>query len=500
MPACQMPVAEGITVKTDTARVQDQQRATLEFLLLNHPVDCAICDQAGECKLQDYYMKYDRQPSRLDVPKVEKDKRVVLGPTVVLDQERCILCTRCVRFMREIAKAPQLGVAERGNESRITTFPGQPLDNPYAGNVVDICPVGALTSTDFRFRGRVWFMSAARSVCTGCSRGCNTYLDYLNDTVYRYRPRENDKVNQEWMCDAGRGSYKYLNAPRVLASREGRGANARVVPHEIAVTRAAETLRAASKAGGLAALFSPVASLEDLLAAALVAKDGLGITDVYVGGRADGWQDDFLKRADENPNGRGLELVAQAFGLTLRPYGELAKAISSGAVKALWAVGSEVPVPRGDEPSAVHGLETVVVQAFNLDSIARDATVLLPAAPHSEADGTFVNFEGLPQRFELAFWPRGESLPHWALAMELGRALGLTRRFTSARQVFEELSPRLAGALGEFAWDSLPSVAKRRGILPLAAGTVDGRLPGYRERVPPETSEDMKRAINKVGV
>jgi NADH-quinone oxidoreductase subunit G len=500
MPACQMPVAEGVAVKTDTARVQDQQRATLEFLLLNHPVDCAICDQAGECKLQDYYMKYDRQPSRLDVPKVEKDKRVTLGPSVVLDQERCILCTRCVRFMREIAKAPQLGVAERGNESRIVTFPGQPLDNPYSGNVVDICPVGALTSTDFRFRGRVWFMSAARSVCSGCSRGCNTYLDYLNDTVYRYRPRENDAVNQEWMCDAGRGSYKYLNAPRVLASREGRGVAARVVPYALAITRAAESLRAASKAGGLAALFSPVASLEDLLAAALVASEGLGITDVYVGGRPDGWQDDFLKRADENPNRRGLELVAQAFGLTLHPYSELTQAIASGAVNALWAVGSEVPVAHGDDPTAAHVLETVVVQAFNLDAVARDSTVLLPASPHSEADGTFVNFEGRAQRFELAFWPRGESLPHWALASEIGRALGLARHFKSARQVFEELSPRLSGALGDFRWDSLPSVGKRRGILPLAAGTVDGRLPGYRERVPPETSEDMKRTITKVGV
>ena len=127
--------------------MKDQQRAVLEFLLLNHPVDCSICDQAGECKLQDYYMKFDRQPSRLDVPKVQKGKRVQLGPLVVLDQERCILCTRCVRFMREVAKAPQLGVAERGNESCITTFPGQPLDSKYSGNVVDICPVGALTST-----------------------------------------------------------------------------------------------------------------------------------------------------------------------------------------------------------------------------------------------------------------------------------------------------------------------------------------------------------------
>ena len=181
MPSCQVPLSEGVTVKTDTPKVKDQQRATLEFLLLNHPVDCSICDQAGECKLQDYYVQYDAQPSRLDIPKNEKGKRIELGPTVNLDQERCILCTRCVRFMREVAKNPQLGVARRGTRSMITAFPGRPLDDKYAGNVVDLCPVGALTSRDFRFRGRVWFMSSARSICTGCSRGCNVSLDYLGD-------------------------------------------------------------------------------------------------------------------------------------------------------------------------------------------------------------------------------------------------------------------------------------------------------------------------------
>src|SRR5512133_4017136 len=312
MPGCQMPVAEGITVKTDTPRVKDQARATLEFLLKNHPVDCAICDQAGECKLQDYYMKFDRQPSRRDVAKVAKGKRVQLGPTVTLDQERCILCTRCVRFMREIAKAPQLGVAMRGHRSCIETFPGQPLDSKYAGNTVDICPVGALTNSDFRFRGRVWFMSSARSVCTGCARGCNTFLDYMKDTTYRYRPRENDAVNQEWMCDSGRVSYKYLNHERLLVARAGRGAQAETLARDVALDRAATALTGHASALGL--LLSPVASLEDLLAAAVVAKDALGVAEVFVGGRPDGRQDAFLKRADENPNRRGVELVAQARG------------------------------------------------------------------------------------------------------------------------------------------------------------------------------------------
>ena len=493
MPACQMPVAEGIAVKTDTPRVKDQQRATLEFLLLNHPVDCAICDQAGECKLQDYYMKHDARPSRLDIPKLVKGKRIQLGPTVVLDQERCILCTRCVRFMREVANAPQLGVAERGNHSFITTFPGKPLDSQYAGNVVDICPVGALTSTDFRFRGRVWFMSAARSICSGCSRGCNTFLDYLNEVTYRFRPRENDAVNQEWMCDDGRFSYKCLNLERVLAAREGRGPAARPAARGAAVAGAAKVLEAHAKAGTLGVLLSPVASLEDLLVAGVVAKERLGQVEVFVSGRPDGWQDDFLKRADQNPNRKGLELVAQALGLALRPMADLVQAVTAGKVKAVWAVGSESPDPAMAEK--LGGAEALVVQAYNDGLLAQHATLLLPAAPHSEMDGTFVNFEGRAQRFEMAYFPRGEARPHWALAADIGRALGLDLSFANAREVFLALGSRLGGALGAFQWDGMASTGKRFGIVPLAAGTVDGRVAVGRDRVPSETTEDYRRAI-----
>jgi NADH-quinone oxidoreductase subunit G len=361
--------------------------------------------------------------------------------------------------------------------------------------VVDICPVGALTSTDFRFRGRVWFMSSARSVCTGCARGCNVHLDYLKETTYRYRPRENDAVNQEWMCDHGRLSYKALNAGRVLAAREGRGEAGREVATPAAAAAAAEALRAHAGRGTLAALLSPVASLEDLLAAALVAAEGLGLREVYAGGRPDGWHDDFLKRADENPNRKGLELAAQAFGLTVRPFAELAEAVSAGRVTAVWAVGAEIPDAAA--VAAFGRLEAFVCQATSEGALSLEATVLLPAAPHSEADGTFVNFEGRAQRFELAYWPRGGAAPHWRLAVEIGKALGLTWRFQSAREVFAELSPRLSGALGEFSWE-LPPGPRRRGLVPPPAGTVDGRVPGYRERVPAGATGDVELEALKV--
>jgi NADH-quinone oxidoreductase subunit G len=478
MPACQMTGAEGITVKTDSPKVKAQQKATLEFLLVNHPVDCPICDQSGECKLQDYYMQYDTQASRLDVPKVKLGKRVPLGKLVVLDQERCILCTRCVRFMREVRNNPQLGVDARGNHSVITTAPGQPLDDRYSGNVVDLCPVGALTSTDFRFRGRVWFLSSARSICTGCARGCNVFLDYMRDGTYRYRPRENEQVNKEWMCDEGRLSYKAFNDGRVLDARVGKGKATRAA----AVAEAAKVLGAHAGKGTLAWLASPAASLEDLLAAALVARDGLKLSEVYVGGRPDGWQDDFLRRADQNANRAGLALVAKAFGLAVRPASDLAAAVAAGKVKAVWAVGEEVP--SADVAAALAKAEALVVQAVNEGPLAAAATVLLPASAVPESDGTFVNFEGRAQRFELAYWPRGESLPHWGLAGEVGRALGLTARWSTARQVFEDVGRRVAPELPGFVWASLPAVDRRPGIEPMAAGTVDGRLPGMRERMP----------------
>jgi NADH-quinone oxidoreductase subunit G len=494
MPGCQAPLSEGVVVKTDTPRVKDQQRATLEFLLLNHPVDCSICDQAGECKLQDYYMQYDAQPSRLDIPKNVKGKRVELGPTVTLDQERCILCTRCVRFMREVAKNPQLGVANRGTRSVITAFPGQPLDDRYAGNVVDICPVGALTATDFRFRGRVWFMSSARSICTGCSRGCNVSLDYLDTTAYRLRPRENQAVNQEWMCDQGRTTYKALNAGRVLAARVGRGAEGRPASRDAALAAAGAALATAKAQGGVAVLLSPVASLEDLLAACHVAKEGLGIAEVFVGGRPDGWHDDFLKKADENPNRRGVEIAAQAYGLSVRPFADLVQAARAGQVKALWAVGGKIPDEAG--ALALAQLPVLVVQSVNEGTLAAAATVLLPASPHAECDGTFVNFEGRAQRFEAAWHPRGDARPHLALCAGVGRALGLDAPWTAARQVWLALSPRIGGvAQWDFKWDSLPSVGRRKGQPPLAAGTVDGRLAGQRERLAPEGSETAASGV-----
>ncbi|WP_224247916.1 2Fe-2S iron-sulfur cluster-binding protein [Hyalangium gracile] len=486
VPACQTPLAEGQVIKTTTPKVKEQQRAVMEFLLLNHPVDCSICDQAGECKLQDYYMKYDYRPSRLEGGKALKNKRKVLGPHVVLDQERCIICTRCVRFMNEIPKEPQLGVFGRGSHERIDVFPGNELNSNYSLNTVDVCPVGALLSRDFRFRARAWFLSATPSVCTGCSRGCNIYADWMSQDTYRYRPRENEQINKSWMCDQGRLSYKYLNLNRVLSASVGRRATqaANTARPELsrveAAKAAAQALKPLVGSAQLAVLASPVCSNEDLLAGLSFAKGTLGVKEVYVGGRAPGAADHYLMTADKNPNRKGLELIAKGLGLTLKSFEELAPALHSGKVKALYAIGTEVPGDAEAFAQAVAKAEVFVAQALNESPVTAQATVLLPAAAHIEDEGSFVQFEGIIQRFRKAYPSKGDAVPHWRWVSELSKALGGAAAWSSAREVFRELASQVA-ELSTFNWEqSSPPDREKPGINPIPTGA-DGRPPGYRE-------------------
>lgn len=220
--ACDTFVKEGMEVRTKSKAINQVRRKILELELINHPVDCPICDQAGECSLQDFYMDYGLHESRITMSeKVHGEKHVDLGSNVVLDQERCVLCARCTRFTAEITQTNELGIIGRGDHARVSTMPGRQLDNPYAMNVVDLCPVGALTSKDFRFHQRVWFLESTPSVCHGCAKNCSIHIDhnrekYKDDVIYRFRPRVNMEVNGHFICDAGRLSYKELQENRQL--------------------------------------------------------------------------------------------------------------------------------------------------------------------------------------------------------------------------------------------------------------------------------------------
>src|SRR5215831_8898017 len=221
--ACNTQAAEGMVVETETPRVKDTRRSMMEFHLINHPLDCPVCDQAGECFLQIYYMKHGLYDPRMADEKVHKPKAIPLGPHVILDAERCILCSRCVRFCDEITGTGELGIFNRGDHSEIGLFPGRDLTNNYSGNVVDICPVGALLDRDFRYQMSVWYLKETQSICPGCSTGCNTRINWNTTRTYktegrrilRLKPRYNEAVNKYWMCDEGRYNYKWLEQDRI---------------------------------------------------------------------------------------------------------------------------------------------------------------------------------------------------------------------------------------------------------------------------------------------
>src|SRR5215471_2735532 len=284
-PACQMQVTDGLEVRSQSSPHVERARAAVqELLLLNHPVDCPICDQAGECRLQDYWLEHQATAKRMTDEPVHKPKAVVFGPTIVYDAERCIVCTRCIRFCDEVAKDPVLSIRERGNLNEVVLAPGRELDNGYTLMTEHVCPVGALTASDFRFKARVWFLRSARSVCQGCATGCNAFLDYdpRNNTPYRHRPRENMEVNKYWMCDEGMLSYKSAVEDRLLTALVGHD-DASV---EDALGAAKDQLKGHSNdPSKVAVVLSAQHSNEDNFAMVTLAKTYLGAGDFYVSGR-----------------------------------------------------------------------------------------------------------------------------------------------------------------------------------------------------------------------
>lgn len=436
LPACHAQCADGMEVFTNTQRVQETQKAILEFILLNHPVDCPICDQAGECVLQDNYADYSLSPSRLFTKKVHKAKAKPLGPKIILDAERCILCTRCVRFGDEVTKTGELRVMSRGEHSEITTFPGKALDNPYSLNVVDICPVGALTSIDFRFKRRVWFMSGTRSVCTECARGCNIRIDSFQNQVERYVPNYNPKVNEWWMCDAGRMSHQRWDSQRVTAPR-----NSRLDPQHPLTTRdvadeMAKALAAASKAGAL--VLDASMPNEDVFVALRLAR-ALG-SKLYLGGRAaNGPQDELLRVADRNANRAGI--LALVGASSLPGLLELQKEAASGAIKTILFVGSEHEGPdKWDKTLGKVG--TVGILADIQSDLVDQAHLVMPAAIPSMREGTVVNVAGRVQRIRRALRldPAGVVFPYWRILKRIASTVGLEAPWNSEQAVFGELA------------------------------------------------------------
>lgn len=413
--ACNTPVSEGLDVNVNNDNVKKMRQGVMEFLLLNHPIDCPICDQAGECGLQDYYMNYGLYTNRSTVPKVHKKKVVDIGPLVMLDQERCILCSRCVRFCDEITGTHELVITQRGERNCIETFPGYPLDNPYSGNVVDICPVGALTSKDFRFKKRVWFLSSTPSLCMGCARGCNVFVDHEKAQTYRYRPRYNADVNQWWICDEGRLSYQQLHENRLdQALKKGQP-----VALEEAVATAAkwiqETVQQEGKSS-VVAIGSSTASLEDNFMLKHLLTQAVGSEALYAPNFEHwGEADELLRLADKTPNTAGLELLGISTERT-----ELEMALKHASVKLVIALDNDAEALRTWlRESGVR----VISLAAHATPLSREADLALPITAHAEHYASYINAQQRLQKVHQAYFPTTEARPGWKLIAALFQPL-----------------------------------------------------------------------------
>ncbi len=469
--ACNTRVAEGMVVQTKNERVKNAQAAVLEFLLTNHPIDCPVCDQAGECKLQDYYMDYDRRPSRFPLGKKnKKGKALDIGSGLMLDQERCILCGRCTRFFDEITNTHELAIFERGDHCMVDTYPGMKVDNKYAGNVVDICPVGALTEKDFRFRMRVWYLHRTPSICGGCERGCAIDIHHHRGAIYRFKPRYNPAVNGYWMCDEGRRGYPVLQSETRLTRPLVQDRD-RLIPEDwaAALKRLSSRIRELKDAfgpGSIGAVIGAQCTNEEAFALKRLMLDAIGSTRIaglsFTPSGLSG-DDKLLIRANKNPNTRGL----LALGLPVNGFDGLTSAIKSGELKMLIVMRADLVRAFGESEfiSRFGALDYMVVLDSDANETGQMANQVLPVGTYPETDGSFTNFKGRVQRIYQAFPPPGQAISAIEAIARLGHTLDGGEHPSSAEALFAEISAREPAFRG-LSFD---------GLVPHGADLADGR-------------------------
>ncbi|MAV91947.1 MAG: NADH dehydrogenase subunit [Bdellovibrionaceae bacterium] len=420
--ACNTEVRDGMVVTNQTDDVKDTVKWGLDFHLINHPLDCPICDQAGECGLQDQYMKFGKYDPEMAEPKVKKHKVVDLGPTVVLDSERCILCSRCVRFTEEVTETNELGIFNRGDRAEIGTVQGRPLDNNYSLNTVDICPVGALTSKDFRFRQRVWYLKDSESICPGCSTGCNVKVYFNEEGLWRVKPRYNAEVNGHWMCDEGRNTYKYVNAAhrlkKVKAGQSGDWSQEEVFPETM---KLGEKFRAAAEKNpeSIAVLVTGQYTNEEFKNFFEFVADELKVKNIFHWINNPEKFDDFdglLLRGDKNPNTYGLKEEMKSRG-GFKSLEDLQGKMSQFEWVLVLGPENQSQFPDLKEKVDLLSQAKSVIwlsacETPELDAL-RAPTHQIPMKTYIEKEGSFTNFKGLVQEFK-----RGTTVIEDALTLQ----------------------------------------------------------------------------------
>jgi len=442
-PSCQTPVRDGLEVRFNSEKVRQSQRQVIEYYLLNHPLDCPICDKAGECYLQDYAEQFGPATSRMVEDKIKNPKKD-LGPHTLLYQDRCVLCSRCVRFCQEIAGTGELTVVNRGSHCEIDAFPGIPLNNPLQGNVVDLCPVGALLDKDFLFKQRVWLLRSARSVSPADSSGQTIWIDYNEEGIHRIRPRYNEKVNQWWISDEARFYWKLTQRPdRVcqLRRREGSG----WVPLSLNELPGLLRQRFGAAAGSgrlIGAVLSPMMSCEEAFLLARFVRDispqaVLVLGFVPVEGTDRAFPGGFVIRAEKCPNRRGLERILEHFGEPQLTLGDFLSASAGGKFAAVYFMaGYARPWVQPDWLEALRRIEFLVVHDLFASPLDEIAAVRIPGASWAEREGSFMNCDGLLQPFERSAPPPQGVAPDGQLFYELA---GRQQRFCAAH-VRQELA------------------------------------------------------------
>ncbi len=456
VPSCQTPVRDGLVVRFNSDAVRANQKSCMEFFLLNHPLDCPVCDQAGECYLQDYSYRFGSPTSRMVEQKIKNPKKDI-GPRTLLYQDRCVLCSRCVRFTQEISGTHELTVVNRGSRAEIDVFPGLPLANKLQGNVVDLCPVGCLLDKDFLFKRRVWHLRGTDSICPGCSTGCAIRIDHDGGELCRLKPRFNPGVNDYWMCDEGRFGWKYLTDPSRIAAAEVRRGEERHIPDwaDLAdILRYRFEAHVAKSDGEVVVLLSPMMACEEAWLLLQFMQSVAPQFAVVLGPAPQVGEDEhfpagsppenarFVVRGEKCPNRRGIELIAQHSDRAVIGLQAFIEGCAAGRYTAAWICGGYPERKWCDAKlqAAAAGLDLLVVQDLFPGDLSRAAEILLPFCSWAERQGCFINHDGVAQRFDAAIPPPDGARPDGQVLYELAGFEGLF----DARRVRELMGKTMA--------------------------------------------------------